>query len=83
MPPYFNTYSWFAVYPVVERTKSGENSAITFGDLRFSSTSGFLGRMNKNRKNPFSLTAVLNGNGKLVEYFYQKPGGVKTIHHIE
>lgn len=79
----FNTYSWFAVYPVVEMTKSGENSLITFGDLRFSSTSNFIGRMNKNRKSPFSLTAVLNGNGKFVEYFYQKPGGVKIIHHIE
>lgn len=79
----FNTYSWFAVYPFVEVTKSGENSVITFGDLRFSSASGFIGRMNKNRKSPFSLTAVLNGNGSLVEYFYQKPGGVKIIHHIE
>jgi inner membrane protein len=79
----FNTYSWFAVYPVVEMTKSGENSLITFGDLRFSSTSNFIGRMNQNRKSPFSLTAVLNGNGKFVEYFYQKPGGVKIIHHIE
>lgn len=79
----FNTYSWFAVYPVVETTKSGENSIITFGDLRFSSTSNFIGRMNKNRKSPFSLTAVLNGSGKFVEYFYQKPGGVKIIHHIE
>lgn len=79
----FNTYSWFAVYPVVERAKSGENSIITFGDLRFSSTFSFIGRLNKSRKNPFSLTAVLNGNGKFVEYFYQKPGGVKIIHHIE
>lgn len=79
----FNTYSWFAVYPVVERRESGENSLITFGDLRFSSTSGFVARMNKDGKNPFSLTAVLNGNGRFVEYFYQKPGGVKIIHHIE
>jgi len=79
----FNTYSWFAVYPVVEITKSGENSVITFGDLRFFNTSNFIERMNNNRKSPFSLTAVLNGNGKFVEYFYQKPGGVKIIHHIE
>lgn len=79
----FNTYSWFAVYPVVERTISGENSMVTFGDLRFSSTSGFMARMNRSGRNPFSLTAVLDRNGRFMEYYYQKPGGVKIIHQIE
>jgi hypothetical protein len=79
----FNTYSWFAVYPVVERRMSGENSMVVFGDLRFSSISGFVARMNKSGKPPFSLTAVLDKNGRFVEYYYQKPGGVKIIHQIE
>jgi inner membrane protein len=79
----FNTYAWFAVYPFVERRESEERNIITFGDLRFSSTSGFVARMNKSGKPPFSLTAVLDKNGRFVEYYYQKPGGVKIIHQIE
>jgi len=79
----FNTYSWFAVYPVFETEKSGEKNLIVFGDLRFSSVSGFVDRVYRNGKKPFSLTAVLDREGKFIEYHYQKPGGVTIIHHIE
>jgi inner membrane protein len=79
----FNTYAWFAEYPVFETEKSGKKNLIIFGDLRFSSTSNFAGRVYRNGRKPFSLTAVLDEEGKFIEYYYQKPGGVKIIHHIE
>jgi inner membrane protein len=79
----FNTYAWFAVYPVMKREQKTDGFSITFGDLRFHTT--FL-RKNPGIKEldmPFSLTAVFNGKGEFIEYSYGRPGHAKTIQHLE
>jgi inner membrane protein len=79
----FNTYAWFASYPVIKTEKSGKCQLITFGDLRFYSTIDFVRKLLKNNEPPFSLTAKMNENRKVMEYYYYKPGGTKVIQHLE
>ncbi|MDO9566256.1 MAG: metal-dependent hydrolase [Candidatus Desulfaltia sp.] len=79
----FNTYAWFASYPVMKTAKSGQSQLITFGDLRFYSTIGFVRELLKNNEPPFSLTARVNESRKVMEYYYHKPGGTKVIQHLE
>ncbi|MBU4345153.1 MAG: metal-dependent hydrolase [Desulfobacteraceae bacterium] len=79
----FNTYAWFASYPVIKTEKSGQCQLITFGDLRFYSTIGFVRELLKNNEPPFSLTARVNESRKVMEYYYYKPGGTKVIQHLE
>jgi len=79
----FNTYAWFASYPVMKTAKSGQSQLITFGDLRFYSTIGFVRKLLKNNEPPFSLTARVNESRKVIEYYYYKPGGTKVIQHLE
>ncbi len=79
----FNTYAWFASYPVMKTEKSGQCQLITFGDLRFYSTIGFVRKLLKNNEPPFSLTARVNESRKVMEYYYYKPGGTKVIQHLE
>lgn len=79
----FNTYAWFASYPVIKTEKSDQSRLITFGDLRFYSTIGFVRKLLKNNEPPFSLTARVNESLKVMEYYYYKPGGAKVIQHLE
>jgi inner membrane protein len=79
----FNTYAWFASYPVIKTEKSGKCQLIIFGDLRFYSTIDFVRKLLKNNAPPFSLTAKVNENRKVMEYCYYKPGGTKVIQHLE
>jgi hypothetical protein len=70
-------------YPVIKTEKSGKCQLITFGDLRFYSTIDFVRKLLKNNEPPFSLTAKMNENRKVMEYYYYKPGGTKVIQHLE
>ena len=79
----FNTYAWFATYPVMKTENSGKYQLITFGDLRFYSTIDFVRKLLKNNEPPFSLTARVNEGRKVMEYYYYKPGGTKVIQHLE
>jgi inner membrane protein len=80
---FFNTYAWFAVYPTMKEMERSKGRSILFNDLRFYSTVGFVRSLFRDREPPFSLTAVLDDNGKLTEYKYQRPGRTKFIQHME
>jgi len=79
----FNTYAWFASYPVMKTENTGQRRLITFGDLRFYSTIDFVRKLLKNNEPPFSLTARVDESRKVMEYYYYKPGGTKVIQHLE
>ncbi len=79
----FNTYFWFAGYPIMETKTSHNGMIITFGDLRFSSTVGFARNLLKNKQLPFSLTAILDQNHKITGYYYFHHGKAGIIQRLE
>lgn len=75
----FKTFAWFFDYPVMDTVRDGKTTSITFGDLRFASTLPFLQNL-RGETLPFALTAVLDEDGKLLEYHYHHPGRGKDIY---
>lgn len=80
---FFRTYAWFAGYPTMERASGSKGSRITFSDLRFYSSLDFVRNRIRGGEIPFSLTAVLDEAGTLVEYEYSRPRSTKFIQHLE
>lgn len=80
---FFNTFAWFAAYPVMEAHETATGSRVTFGDLRFYSTLRFLQNAMGGRSSPFSLTAVLDSHKKLVGYEYGRGGGAALTQRVE
>ena len=81
--PFFKTYEWFAVYPVMEKKETEDGVTVTFGDLRFY-TNLKIGRQTFDRNNmEFSLTAVLNKQQEITGFIYQRPGRTRTIQYLE
>lgn len=79
----FNTYFWFAGYPIMKTKTSDKGVIITFGDLRFSSTVEFVRNLLKNKQVPFSLTAILDQNHKIAGYYYFHHGKTRIIQQLE
>jgi inner membrane protein len=75
----FMTFSWFAAYPVMETTETPEGSRVTFGDLRFHSTLPRMRAAAGRERSPFSLTALLDREGKLVAYEYGGAEGTRLM----
>ena len=80
---FFKTYAWFAAYPTMERVSRSKGSRIIFSDLRFYSSLDFVRHRFRGGKVPFSLTAVLDEKGNLMEYEYSRPQSTKFIQHLE
>jgi inner membrane protein len=81
---FFRTYAWFAEFPTMKRIGGSGRRAIVFSDLRFYSSLDFVNqRFRRSEEAPFSLTAVFNDGGELVQYTYLRPGSEVFIEYIE
>ncbi|MDY7000285.1 MAG: hypothetical protein SVS15_00715, partial [Thermodesulfobacteriota bacterium] len=69
----FRTWSWFAVYPVMEDSETEDGREIVFKDLRFYSNAPLAKRLFPDRQVPFTLTAFLDAGGELAAYQYRRP----------
>lgn len=79
----FRIWSWFAVYPVMERKAAAGGEKVVFSDLRFYGTVGALSAASAGDQRPFSLSAELDAEGRLLSYEYGPPRGARLIHRIE
>jgi len=70
----FATWSWFAVYPVMENSGTETGREIVFRDLRFYGSAPLMKRLSPDRRVPFTLTAFLDARGELTGYRYSHPG---------
>ncbi len=71
----FETWKWFARYPVVqEDTTTPEGRRVTFMDLRFYSLSPLGRKLFTDYEPPFTLTAQLNEIGSLAGWRYGRQG---------
>ncbi|MBN2140191.1 MAG: metal-dependent hydrolase [Desulfovibrionaceae bacterium] len=67
----FKTYEWFSVYPVQSRERLDGEEFLQFGDLRFTITNPVMLKLFGNRRPPFTLTAVIDASGRLLEHRFQ------------
>ncbi len=78
----FETWEWFARYPVVqENVSTPDGRRVTFMDLRFYSLSPLGKKLFTDYEPPFTLTALLNENGSLTWWRYdrQEEEAIPTI----
>ncbi len=77
--PFFDTWSWFAVFPAVikEETAPDGSRTMTFADLRFLTTTPLAGRFMNRDLPPFALSAVFDAAGRLTAWIYHDHG--KTL----
>ena len=69
----FRTWFWFAQYPVISSARHDpelDRLELTFTDLRFDSRSPAAERIAPGRRTPFTLTALMDGEGRLLAYEY-------------
>jgi inner membrane protein len=83
--PIFRTWFWFAQYPVVSSTshQADGRQEITLTDLRFESRSPVAQRIIPDRRPPFTLTAVVDGKGRLLAYEYGDNGLVTLQKYLD
>lgn len=68
----FATYAWFSKWPYVQENTLPAGKQLIFHDLRFTSTNPVLIPIFKDRPRPFTLTAVLDENGTLTNWTYER-----------
>jgi inner membrane protein len=82
----FRTWFWFAQYPVISSFRQGRDEdrvEIVFTDLRFESRSPVAQRIIPDRRPPFTLTAVVDGKGRLLAYEYGDNGLVTLQKYLD
>ncbi len=79
----FDTYAWFCYYLVMQTETSGDQTILTFGDLRFFSALTFVQNAMRNGNMPFSLRVVVDPRGELIEYSYSEGGRIQVIQRLE
>lgn len=68
----FATYAWFSKWPYINERSTPSGKQIIFHDLRFTSTNPVLIPIFKDRPRPFTLTANLDQDGKLMSWSFEK-----------
>lgn len=69
----FATWEWFARYPVVlEDVSTPKGRRVTFMDLRFYSLSPLGRKLFTDYEPPFTLTALLDSNGTMTGWIYER-----------
>jgi inner membrane protein len=71
----FRTWDWFAMYPVMQDIAGSAGREVTFQDLRFLPTSPVGRRLFPRYHVPFTLRALLDGQGRLAEYAFHGANG--------
>ncbi len=71
---FFKTFAWFSRFPF--QRQEPEPGKIIFGDVRFVSTNPVLRYLFPERKDPFTLTAYLDSNKRLIKYTYRWGGKI-------
>jgi inner membrane protein len=82
----FRTWFWFAQYPVISSFRQGRDDntmEIVFSDLRFESRSPVAQRIIPDRRPPFTLTAIVDGKGRLLAYEYGDNGLVTLQKYLD
>lgn len=77
--PLFATYEWFSRYPIEERVREGDFELVRFGDIRFVTTNPVMRMIFGNDRPNFALTAILDGQGRLKEYLFQRRGTILSF----
>ena len=70
----FATYPWFARWIHQEQISTERGTDVFFGDLRFNSANPLLRRVYNGTTAPFTLTAHLDPEGKLVSWDFNQSG---------
>ncbi|MYL83106.1 metal-dependent hydrolase [Desulfovibrio aerotolerans] len=76
--PVFSQYVWFTDFPVKSAAATPDGAAITFQDLRFMAVNPLVTRM-RGTMVPFTLTAYLDGAGRLTRAVFSQMGKGETI----
>lgn len=79
--PFFKTYSWFVVYPAIEREATAEGSKVIWKDLRFMSSVDWVRNLrgSDSAQPPFSVEANFDRSGKLLRYTYHTGGSAQVF----
>lgn len=76
--PVFSQYVWFTDFPVKSAAATPDGAAITFQDLRFMAVNPLVTRV-RGAMVPFTLTAYLDGAGRLTRAVFSQMGQGETI----
>ena len=76
--PVFSQYVWFTDFPVKSAAATPDGAAITFQDLRFMAVNPLVTRV-RGAMVPFTLTAYLDGAGRLTRAVFSQMGKGETI----
>jgi len=76
--PVFSQYVWFTDFPVKSAAATPDGAAITFQDLRFMAVNPLVTRV-RGTMVPFTLTAYLDGTGRLTRAVFSQMGQGETI----
>ena len=76
--PVFSQYVWFTDFPVKSAAATPDGAAITFQDLRFMAVNPLVTRV-RGTMVPFTLTAYLDGAGRLTRAVFSQMGKGETI----
>lgn len=76
--PVFSQYVWFTDFPVKSAAATPDGAAITFQDLRFMAINPLVTKV-RGTMVPFTLTAYLDGAGKLTRAVFSQMGKGEMI----